>query len=33
MYVIDKYPGVKQRIHEEVSAVLGKQGPTPEFAG
>lgn len=31
MYVIDKYPGVKQRIHEEVSTVLGKQGPTPEL--
>ncbi len=31
MYVIDKYPEVKQRIHEEVKAVLGKQDPTPEL--
>ncbi len=31
MYVIDKYSEVKQRIYDEVDAVLGKQAPTPEL--
>ena len=28
MYVIDKYPEVKQRIYEEINQVLGNQAPT-----
>ena len=31
MYVIDKYPEVKQRIYEEVKDVLGGQTPTAEL--
>ena len=31
MYVIDKYPEVKQRIYEEVKYVLGGQTPTAEL--
>ncbi len=31
MYVIDKYPEVKQRIYEEVNTILGKQTPTSEL--
>lgn len=30
MYVIDKYPDVKQRIYDEVKQVIGSQTPTAE---
>lgn len=30
MYVIDKYPDVKERIYEEVNRVIGTQTPTAE---
>ncbi|MFK7814942.1 MAG: cytochrome P450 [Gammaproteobacteria bacterium] len=30
MYVIDKYPDVKERIYEEVNRVIGAQTPTAE---
>lgn len=33
MYVIDKYPEVKQRIYEEVNQVVGMQKPTAETLG
>ncbi len=31
MYVIDKYPDVKQHIYQEVNSILGKQNPTSEL--
>jgi cytochrome P450 len=31
MYVIDKYPGVKEKIYDEVNEVLGQQTPTAEM--
>ncbi len=31
MYVIDKYPEVKQRIYEEVNNVIGRQTPTSDL--
>ncbi|MDE0411500.1 MAG: cytochrome P450, partial [Gammaproteobacteria bacterium] len=33
LYVIDKYPEVKQKIYEEIGTVLGQHDPTPELLG